>query len=210
MPTRITTAVMHKDTGRSAVADDFLHAAPARAANRLAAPAYTAPARALHWITAALILFMIPTGFMAANEWGGSLQDSLYDLHKSVGALILSIVMVRLVYRWRHPPLPLPADVPPLQRLTAETTHWALYALLVLQPLIGWIATSAYPAPVPLFGWGTLPPIWPADRALSEQLFSVHQLVGIAIACLVTAHIAGALYHHFVRKDRVLMRMISG
>ena len=70
MPTRITTAVMDKDTSRSAVADDFLHAAPARAANRLAAPAYTAPARALHWITAALILFMIPTGFMAANEWG--------------------------------------------------------------------------------------------------------------------------------------------
>ena len=101
MPTRITTAVMDKDTSRSAVADDFLHAAPARAANRLAAPAYTAPARALHWITAALILFMIPTGFMAANEWGGSLQDSLYDLHKSIGALILPIVTVRLLYRWR-------------------------------------------------------------------------------------------------------------
>ena len=210
MPTRITTAVMDKDTSRSAVADDFLHAAPARAANRLAAPAYTAPARALHWITAALILFMIPTGFMAANEWGGSLQDSLYDLHKSVGAVIIPTVMVRLAYRWRHPPLPLPADVPPLQRLVGEATHWALYGLLVLQPLVGWIATSAYPAPVPVFGLVTLPPIWPADRALSDQLFSVHRLVGIAIACLVTAHVAGALYHHFVRKDRVLMRMISG
>jgi cytochrome b561 len=210
MPTRTTTAVMDKDTGRSAVADDFLHAAPPRAANAPAAPAYTAPARALHWITAVLILFMIPTGFMAANEWGGSLQDSLYDLHKSIGALIIAVITVRLVYRWRHRPLPLPADVPPLQRLAAEATHWALYALLVLQPLIGWIATSAYPAPVPVFGWVTLPPIWPADRALSEQLFSVHRLVGIAIACLVTAHVAGALYHHFARKDRVLMRMISG
>ena len=209
MPIRITTAVMDNDTGRSAVTDDFLHAAPARAANAPAACAYTTPARALHWITAVLILFMIPTGFMAANEWGGSLQDSLYDLHKSIGALIIPIVLVRLVYRWRHPPLPLPADVPPLQRLAAEATHWALYALVVLQPLIGWIATSAYPAPVPLFGWATLPPIWPADRALSDQLFSVHRLVGIAIACLVTAHVGGALYHHFVRKDRVLLRMIS-
>jgi cytochrome b561 len=55
-----------------------------------------------------------------------------------------------------------------------------------------------------------LPPIWPENRALSEQLFFVHSLMGIAIACLAAAHIGAALYHHFVRKDRVLMRMITG
>jgi len=126
-------------------------------------PSYTVTARALHWITAALILFMLPAGFMAANEWGGPLQDALYDLHKSFGALIIPIIVFRLIYRWVHPPLPLPEDIPLVQRVAAGATHWALYALL-----------------------------------------------GIAIAALLAAHIAGALYHHFVRKDRVLMRMISG
>ena len=66
------------------------------------------------------------------------------------------------------------------------------------------------PAPVPLFGWIALLPIWSKDRALSDELISIHRLIGMAIACLVAAHVAGALYHHFVRRDRVLMRMISG
>ena len=209
MSTRTTTAVVSSVRKPSAVADDFLRALARPAANTPAAPAYTVTARALHWITAVLILFMIPTGFMAANEWGGSLQDSLYDLHKSIGALIVPIVAFRLIYRWVRRPLPLPDDILPIQRLAAQTTHWALYALLVLQPLIGWTATSAYPAPVPFFGGITLPPIWFADRALSDQLFSVHRLMGMAITCLVAAHVAGALYHHFVRKDRVLLRMIA-
>jgi cytochrome b561 len=63
---------------------------------------------------------------------------------------------------------------------------------------------------VPFFWKITLLPIWTEDRALSDQLFSIHQLTGMAIACLVAAHIAGALYHHFVRRDGVLMRMIKG
>ena len=87
MSMRTTTAVVSNDGRPSAIADDFLHAMARPAADTPAAPAYTVTARTLHWITAVLILFMIPTGFMAANEWGGSLQDSLYDLHKSIGAL---------------------------------------------------------------------------------------------------------------------------
>jgi cytochrome b561 len=177
--------------------------------DRLLKPSYTVTARALHWITAALILFMLPAGFMAAHEWGGP-QDALYDLHKSFGALIIPVAVFRFIYRWMHPPLPLSEDIAPVQRLAAGATHWALYILLVAQPIVGWIATSAYPASVPFFWKFTLPSIWTEDRALSDQLFSIHQLIGIAMACLVAAHIAGALYHHFVRKDRVLMRMING
>jgi cytochrome b561 len=78
-----------------------------------------------------------------------------------------------------------------------------------VQPFIGWIATSAYRAPIIVFGWFELPPIWSENRAFSEHLFFVHSLIGIAIACLAAAHIGAALYHHFVRKDRILMRMIA-
>ena len=173
-------------------------------------PAYTVTARVLHWTTAFLILFMIPLGIVIANDWGGAAQDFLYDLHRSIGVTIIPLVILRIIYRWRHPPLPLPEDIVPMQRFAAETTHWALYALLVVQPFTGWIATSAYRAPVVVFGWFELPPIWPQDRAFSDRLFFFHALIGIAIACLVAAHIGAALYHHFVRRDRVLLRMISG
>jgi cytochrome b561 len=173
-------------------------------------PAYSLVARALHWITAALVLTSIPIGIVMANIGAGPLQDSLYDLHRSIGAVIIPLILVRLGYRLTHPPLPLPDDIPPIQRFVAHATHWGLYALLILQPLVGWVATSAYRAPIVVFGLFQLPPIWPQDQPFSERLFVVHQLIGLAIACLVAAHIGAALYHHFVRKDRVLMRMIAG
>jgi len=173
-------------------------------------PAYTFTARVLHWIMALLILFMMPLGVVIANEWGGSAQNSLYDLHRSIGTVIIPLIILRIIYRWTHPPLPLPDDIPSLQKLDAHVTHWGLYALVIVQPFTGWIATSAYRAPVSVFGLFELPPIWPENRASSEQLFGVHRLIGVAIACLVAAHIGAALYHHFVRKDRILMRMITG
>jgi cytochrome b561 len=172
--------------------------------------AYSATARAFHWITAALVLILLPLGLVIANEWGGPLQDPLYDLHRSIGAVIIPLVILRFGYRLMHPPLPLPEDVPPLQQLAARATHWALYGLLIVQPFVGWIATSAYRAPIMVFGLFELPPIWPQDRPFSERLFVVHALIGAAIAGLAAIHIGAALYHHFVRKDHVLMRMISG
>ncbi|MBM3537196.1 MAG: cytochrome b [Alphaproteobacteria bacterium] len=174
------------------------------------AAGYTQLARVLHWLTAALVLVMLPLGLVIANEAGGRLQGVLYNAHKSIGALILLLVVVRLAYRLTHRPPPLPDDIPPLQRLAAEATHWALYALLILQPLLGWAGTSAYPAPVPFFGLFDLPPLVTADRALSDQLLHWHRMTGLALAGLASLHVAAALYHHFVRRDRVLLRMLTG
>jgi cytochrome b561 len=76
--------------------------------------------------------------------------------------------------------------------------------------LVGWIAVSASGMPVTVLGLLALPPIAPENRAFSEQLFELHGLIGFAIAGLVAMHIGAALYHHLVRKDRILMRMITG
>jgi cytochrome b561 len=175
-----------------------------------AVPAYTIMARILHWVTASLVLVTIPLGLVIGNDWGGPLQDQLYDLHRSIGALIIPIILVRLVYRLAHPPAPLPDDIPAIQQLAANATHWALYALLIVQPFVGWIGTSAYRAPIVVFGLFQLPPIWPEDRAFSEQVLFVHGLIGLTIAGLLAAHIGAALQHHFVRRDRILWRMITG
>jgi cytochrome b561 len=186
------------------------HGTAAHMTDQKTSAAYSATARTLHWITAALVLFMLPLGVVIANEWGGPLQDPLYNLHRSIGTVIIPLVILRLGYRLMHPPLPLPEDIPPLQQSAAHATHWGLYALLIVQPFVGWIATSAYRAPIIVFGLFELPPIWPQDRPLSERLFVVHALIGAAIAGLAALHIGAALYHHFVRKDGVLMRMITG
>jgi cytochrome b561 len=178
---------------------------------RAAAPAYTVTARVLHWVTALVIALMIPLGVINANDWvGGALQNFLYGLHESLGALLIPVVLARLGHRLTNPPLPLPLDIPALQRFAAHMTHIGLYALLVAQPLVGWIAMSASGAPVSVFGLFPLPPIASEDRAFSEQLFELHGLIGFSIAGLIAAHVGAALYHHVVRRDRILMRMITG
>jgi cytochrome b561 len=175
-----------------------------------AVPAYTMTARVLHWLIAGLVLIMVPLGIVIANEWGGPVQEPLYNLHKSIGAVILPLVVVRLIWRLTHPPQPLPADIPALQQSAAHATHWMLYGLLIVQPVVGLVATSAYPAPLPMFGLFELPHVWPENRPLSERLFALHRWLGIAIGVVAAMHIAAALHHHFLRKDRVLMRMVTG
>ena len=170
---------------------------------------YSATARALHWLTAALVLTMIPIGIVMANFSLGPTGDVLYDIHRSIGAILLPIAIVRLAYRLKNPPPPLPSDIPAIQQLAAHVTHWALYVLLIVQPVIGWIATSAYRAPIKVFWLFELPPIWPVDQAFSGQMFAVHRVFGIIITLLLCAHIGGALFHHFIRKDEVLLRMVG-
>jgi len=175
------------------------------------AQGYSAVARSFHWVTAALVLTMIPIGISMANfDLGGAVEDPLYHIHRSLGALVLVITVVRLLYRLTYPAPPLPADMPALQQVAALVTHWGLYALLIVQPIVGWIATSAYRAPVLFFWMFELPPIWREDRPFSEAMFVVHRSLGILIAVLICVHIAAALYHHFVLKDGVLKRMVSG
>ncbi|MGD9880274.1 MAG: cytochrome b [Reyranella sp.] len=171
---------------------------------------YTSIARWFHWSTAALVLVMIPIGIVMANLNVGAAQDTLYHLHRSIGAVLLPLVLARLFYRMNHPPPPLPASVPAGQRRIAHATHWAFYGLLLLQAMVGWLATSAYRAPILVFGLFELPPIWPVDRPFSEALFAVHRVVGFALLVLIVLHIGAALLHHFVLKDVVLRRMVRG
>jgi cytochrome b561 len=120
---------------------------------------YTLTARVPHWMTAVLVLLQIPAGLLIANFDLGP----LYDLHKSVGIVILALMLACLGWRLQHPPPPLQAYIPSAQRLAAAGMHWTLYVLIVAQSLLGCIGTSAYPAPAPFFGLFTLPQslCWP-------------------------------------------------
>jgi hypothetical protein len=72
---------------------------------------------------AALVLLLLPLGLVIGNNWGGALQDALYDLHRSIGIVVLVLIAVRLGYRLTHPPLRLPDDIPPLLRHEARTAR---------------------------------------------------------------------------------------
>ncbi|EJW13438.1 cytochrome B561 [Rhodovulum sp. PH10] len=175
-----------------------------------ALPGYTLTARTLHWVTAAIVITMIPMGFLLESLPRGPIQNTAFDLHRSFGILVLLLVVARFVYRQINPPPPLPADVPGWQRSAAHANHYALYALLILQPLVGWVATSAYGAPVAFFWLFELPPAWPQNKELSHTLFELHGLIGLLLGALIVLHVAAALHHHFGRHDATLMRMLRG
>jgi cytochrome b561 len=174
-------------------------------------PAYTPLARLLHWTTAALVLMTIPMGFIMVEVLkSGPLQNFLFTLHESLGITLMAIVSFRLAHRATHRPAPLPAEIPALYRRAGHSVHWLLYALLAVQPIVGWIGTSAYRAPIHFFWLVELPPIWRQDRGLSDQILWVHTGIGIALAVLICAHVGAGLFHQFIRRDQVLMRMLRG
>lgn len=179
------------------------------ATTRPLSDSYTTTAIVLHWTTAALVLFMVPAGLLMVRLPEGDLQNLLFNLHRSVGVVIFPLVLLRLFHRWRNPPPPLPDDLMAVQKLAAHLTHYALYGLLLLNPLLGWWATSAYGAAINVFWLFELPPIVAQNKPLSETLLILHGWVGLCIALLICMHIGAALFHHFIRRDRLLLRMLG-
>ena len=169
---------------------------------------YPPTSKWLHWLIAVSVLVMIPIGIVMGRVGQGPLQNTLYDLHKSFGILILALMVARLVNR-----IVVGAPAPPpglarWQRAVSSATHGLLYVLLILQAIGGWVANSAYGAPTPFFGLFDLPALVAKNEAFSERAFGGHRVIGIAIAALAAMHIAAALQHYLITRDRVMQRML--
>lgn len=173
--------------------------------------AYSPAARRFHWWTVAFVTIMLPLGLYMVKRGHESNFDSvtgrLYDLHKLLGFVLLWVVVARLAYRFRHGA---PAGEPTLewwQKAAAHLTHWCLYGLLLAMPLMGWIGVSLYGARS-IFGVFSLPAITGESQAASETVFMFHYFGAMALVALLCAHVGAALFHHFIRRDGVLRRMI--
>lgn len=169
---------------------------------------YSLVARGIHWLTVLLVFAMVPAGLTMIRIGSGPLQNQLFDFHRSVGVVLMALTLVRLIYRLTHPAAPLPTSVPLWQQMTAKATHVFLYGFLLVNPVIGWVATSAYGAPIRVFNLFTMPAIVAKDRALADQLFSVHAILGLLFTAAVLLHVAAAIYHGAIRRDGVLSRML--
>lgn len=169
---------------------------------------YPSTSKWLHWLVAGSVLVTIPIAIAMGRVAKGPLQDTLYTLHKSFGILILALMVARLINRIV---VGAPAPAPGLarwQRAVSSATHGLLYVLLILQAVGGWLANSAYGAPTPFFGLFDLPNLMAKNPAFAEQVFGNHRIFGFVIAGLAAMHIAAALQHYFLVKDRVLQRML--
>ncbi len=191
---------------------------------------YSAVAIALHWAIALCILSMIPMGLWmsAAIERPESqaLAYRVFQIHKSIGFLILGLTVVRIAWRLTHRPPALPRDMKGWEAFAAHATHIAFYALMLALPLTGWLYVSAGWAvaqdralevatswfglfPIPhLPGVADLPA--GVKRALAFQAMGAHSLMAWGATALIVLHVAAALKHQFVDRDGVLSQMVPG
>lgn len=170
--------------------------------------AYRAPARWIHWIMALLVVAMIPVGFLMIQQGlSRPLQNNLFIFHKNVGVLLLLLIVVRILYRWRNPPPADPAHLPAWQVKVAGLTHRLLYALLVIMPLAGYVRVRAGGFPIEALDAMGIGSFIPRSDALAAVAKSVHFYGAWTIALLVALHIGAALQHGLIKRDGVFSRM---
>jgi cytochrome b561 len=167
---------------------------------------FTALQRLLHWLMAVCILAMFFIGVgMVSTIMPKYLP--LIAIHKSLGITILVLALIRLAVRLRYGAPALPADLPEPMKLAAYLSHYALYALMIVMPLLGWAMLSAAAYPVVVFGNTYLPAILPQSDSLHTLLWGAHFYLAFAFFGLVLMHVAAALFHALVRRDGVFESM---
>ncbi len=170
---------------------------------------YDRVARATHWLLAALAVSVVSFGWASeAAARNTAAREGLLLLHRSLGLVILALVLFRILWRLGRRPPPLPPTLGRMQRALAYLTQSGLDAVFIAMPLAGYANAAAAGHAVSLFGLVALPPLLPLNERLSQLAIAVHLVGQYLVYLLVALHIAGALYHAIIRRDDVLDRML--
>ncbi len=167
---------------------------------------YRGPAIFLHWLLALLL-----TGMVALGWYMTAIEDSpgsewYFNLHKSIGLIVATLVVLRLVWRLSHAPQALPAHLPQWKMKFAVLTHWLLYTCMIVMPTTGFLGASLSKDGVAFFGMAL--PVWASpNHDLAEQFFGIHSIAAWVLVALVTLHALAGLKHLLVDKDGVFQRM---
>jgi cytochrome b561 len=169
-----------------------------------------APAKFFHWVIATLIFAQIALGLTAASWHLSPTKLSLFVWHKSIGMLILVLVVVRLLWRLANRAPALSADMPLWERRAAHVSHLLLYILMLVMPITGWIVNAAANVPFRIFWTIPLPAIVGPDKATADLAALAHSSLFVLLAAVLVAHIGAALRHHFIKRNDILVRMLPG
>lgn len=162
----------------------------------------------LHWVMAALIMVMLFVGLVMAHD-STIHYAGLFTLHRTVGFLLLLLVVIRLINRFASHTPALPHDLPIIMKLAAHLSHILLYGFMVALPLVGWAMLSAGGYPITLWGGCHIPPLIGFHPHLWGALRCLHSLLAYGLILLILAHIGAALLHGIIRRDGVLRSMLG-
>jgi cytochrome b561 len=164
--------------------------------------------RLMHWLTAGLMLSVFVLAFSIDLATSRASHTAFLQLHRSVGLTVWVVTLLRMAWRnfAKYPAWP--RDMSQTMRVAAMASEYALYALLLAQPILGILQTNAHGDHVNLFFIGQLPALIEKNRPLAQQLLTVHKAVGFSLLGLIALHVSAALFHHFWRRDDTLTAML--
>ena len=176
---------------------------------------YGTVAMILHWVIAALLIANLALGLYFSDLPRSDWRSELGQLHKSIGLTVLVVSLLRLGWRLSHPVPPLPPGMNWALRLSARVTHYVFYFLIIAIPLAGWIFVSASPVPTIFFGLFKWPNLWfmahlprPEKISMRETFNNIHVVLAWTAIVLIPLHVLAALYHQYIRRDGLLLRML--
>jgi len=178
--------------------------------------AYATTTKTFHWLTALMIITIIPLGGFAndlpiTTDAEVAFKTLLFSIHKTLGVAVFGVALARIAYAvTRTKPAGLHPDRK-LETMLAESVHWLLYLSLVLVPLTGWIHHSAAAITAPIWiPFAQALPFIPKDPTVSDFFGALHGLWAKILIGAILLHFAGAMKHHFIDKDSTLRRMWFG
>lgn len=162
---------------------------------------------ALHWGVLLLIAGAYAMMELRGLAPKGVARDAMKVLHYSFGLTVFALVFVRIAIRLRTTEPPITPPLPWHMKLAATGTHLALYGFMIVMPLLGWATLSAEGDPIRFFGIPIFP-IAPESDRLADIFEGTHETIAKLGYALIAAHAAAALYHHYIRRDNTLTRMV--
>lgn len=171
---------------------------------------YALPMLGLHWLMVILIAAAYAT--IELREYypkGSDPRAALKALHYLIGLSVFALVWLRVLVRTAYPKPELHPSPPRWQEASATAMHYALYALMIALPLLGWLTVSAEGKPVDLMGF-QLPALIAQDKTMAKTLKEVHEILGKIGYLMIGLHASMALIHHFWMRDNTLLRMWPG
>jgi cytochrome b561 len=167
---------------------------------------YSPVAVSLHWIMAALILFAGILGLLL-DDWPKTTKLFWINIHAQFGMLMLVLLIARMWWRRAHAPPELPPEVSEISRRLSHPVHLLIYALMLATPLIG-IVAFVWHARAFDFGLFSIDFGVKSNGPVYHQAEDIHLWLTYGLFALVAGHAGVALWHHFISRDTVLLRML--
>lgn len=163
----------------------------------------------IHWVSAVLIMFLFGLGvYMVDLGYYDEWYHKGPELHISLGLVVLLLMLVRVIWRIANP-TPLELAATRAQNLAAKLVKLGFYVFIFIVLVSGYLITTAEGQPASMFNLIKFPVLVELSSGNVDIAGALHKYLAWGIILLVVLHAAGALLHHFVMRDRTLVRMLK-